>query len=489
MKNILGRLRLQTMIVLAFAISFAIFLGVIALNFLAIGQVRDMNQQLRAGPLENRHFWQKMVTQLDRAEKLRRQFQIDRKTESIESMHANLSKTHIDLEGHANLKADEWAIVTKKNLTVYGQEFQHLVDTDIALRKTRVQLVENRDGLETAIYDAENAGLEEALRDFLLAELDFFATPTAKDKVKTLVVLLDRILRDAAQVTGNALPDAVEVYRKTFKTLLEHHANEVVRALSLEQQAQAILAKFGEALDRANQMARAASQAADTKANKALTTALIWTFVGVVLAIVLAVFLIRAITRPIRLLSSTLVDMEKSGDFSKRVDYTHQNEIGQAVAAMNSLFDSLQGALGQINEAMQAAAMGNFEKRVTLELAGDLGQLKNNINGSMDSLNTAINAIVDVTSVMAKGDFQCQIDVNLQGSLDVLKNNTNHMIHSLKGALGQINGVMQAAAMGNFEQRVTLELAGDLDTLKNNINHSMDSLNIAINAIVEDAFN
>ena len=408
--------------------------------------------------------------QLSLAEQLRRQFLLDHKTENVESMHADLAKTSADLEEHTDLQVNELAIAIKENLATYRQEFQRLVDTDTALQQTRAQMLNSRDTVETAIYEAENPGLEEALQEFLLAELDFFANHGSEDKANAVQVMFDRIIRDATQIESDSLEKILELYTEQFEAILGHQADVLVRTLALEQQAQAISIKFTEVVDRANQMADAASIAADKKASQARKMALIWTFIGVVLAVLLALFLVRAIIRPINLLSSTLVEVEKSGDFSKRVDYSNQNEIGQTVAAMNSLFGSLQGALGQINATMQAAAMGNFEKRVTLELAGDLDQLKNNINNSMESLSTAINAIVDVTGVMANGDFQCQIDVNLQGSLDILKSNTNHMITSLQGALGQINAVMQAAAMGNFEKRVTLELTGDLGQLKNNIN-------------------
>jgi hypothetical protein len=291
--KILGNLRFKTMILLVFTVSFTIFLGVIALNFLAIGQVRDMNQQLREGPLENRQFWQVMATQLGRAEQLRRQFQLDRTQETAELMRTKLAQIDGELTNRSTSEA--LSATVRGSVTAYGHEFQSLVDTDTALRETRVELLKSREMLETAIYDLESPELEEALGEFLLAELDFFASPDSKDKVGALKVLMDQILRDAPDDKESPLPQAISEYGKVFSLLLSHQANVSVRTQALEEQVQAILLQFDEAVVQANQMADMASNSADNKANQARTLALIWTGIGLVLAMVLATLFERTI--------------------------------------------------------------------------------------------------------------------------------------------------------------------------------------------------
>ena len=226
-------------------------------------------------------------------------------------------------------------------------------------------------------------------------------------------------------------------------------------------------------------MARNAGQMVRDVAS-ARQTALVVAGVFALLGITIAFFAARRIVVPIHCLSSTLVEIAGDGDFSKRVDCVDKDEVGRAAGAVNTLLESVQHALTEIDAVMHAAANGDFKKRITVELSGDLDRIKGNLNSQMKSLEAALGGIGETMQAAVDGDFKGRVTVVLKGDLDHLKGNINGLMVSLEAALGDINESMREAAGGNFKRLVTVDLKGELDFLKKNINSQIGALDLAI---------
>jgi methyl-accepting chemotaxis protein len=115
----------------------------------------------------------------------------------------------------------------------------------------------------------------------------------------------------------------------------------------------------------------------------------------VIIAMVLlaAVFLNRSVTTPLNRLSSTLVDVETSGDFSKRIEVTTDDEVGHSMTALNRLLSSVQTVLTDTNNTMQAVAAGDFTARIEAQYRGHLDQLRRNVNNQIGVLGEHIGRI------------------------------------------------------------------------------------------------
>ncbi len=124
------------------------------------------------------------------------------------------------------------------------------------------------------------------------------------------------------------------------------------------------------------------------------TLALILTLI-IFITLISAVIFTRMITTPVRKLVDTLVKVERSSDFSLRVDYHGKDEVGEAVEALNNLLSHLQQALEEINRVMQDVTNSNLSNRVHTAFSGDLELLKSYVNQSMESLGNALQQVAE----------------------------------------------------------------------------------------------
>lgn len=377
MKEFLKQLRFRTKIVGVFSFSFSILLGVIFFNYVTIGQVQNINQQLRDGPLEYRQFWQNMLSKLEQSEQLRLQFQLDRKTESAEAMLSALTAIEADLAHGGHAKANTRQNQILGQITDYGGSFQSLMASVAATKQTRIELRTSREVLETSIYEAENGNLETALQEFQIAELDFFAD-SVSDKVKAVRVLLDRILRDSASMTGSKLPRIIGHYSKLFDAFLQHQSDVEGHALRMKEKGVEIQTMFTEAVEEARQQANAAFASSDRQSDRARLLAMVWAAIGTVMAILLAVLFERAVfwqlgcdpinlAKVARLVSEgNLVDSDLSG-FCLGKD-------GKRIGIMKDMLDMAQHLRQTIQEVLVTAEeihQGSVELSATsAELSG-----------------------------------------------------------------------------------------------------------------------
>ncbi len=437
MKSILSKLRFRVMIALVFTTSFAIFLGVISLNYLAIGQVQEMNHKLREGPLANRQFWQKKSTQLGQAEQWRRQFQLDRKGESAESMKATLADIVSDLSGHSDPGAEDLAGAVAEGLNGYGREFQSLVDADTNLRQTRAGLLKSREALETAIYESDNSDLEEALGEFLLAELDFFASPDAKEKVNAVRVLLKQIMRDASQEVDSPLRKALVSYTKRFDAILGYQAEAAERAASLEKQAREILFRFDEAVGRADQMASAAYGAAEKKAGQARNSALIWTFVGVIMAILLAVVFERTVFNQLGcdpIILARVARVVAEGNL-KADELSRQCKEGR-VGVMGDLLEMARHLRSTVQEVLETADSVSQGSQALSSTSADLS----------DSVNIQAASIQQTSSAMEEMNANIQQNADNAGMTESISQKASRDAEEGGRAVNQAVGAMKEIA-------------------------------------------
>ncbi|MEO5355065.1 MAG: methyl-accepting chemotaxis protein, partial [Magnetococcus sp. XQGC-1] len=291
MLDIMRNLRFRTMILLVFTLSYGVFLGVIGLNFNAIGAVRDMNRQLRNGPLKGQIFWQNVVIGVRQSEELRRQFMLDRQEETVQQMVQSIANVR-EILGERIRQGDAEAERLGVAIEDYQVDFEALVKTEQSLGKSKVSLTKKKEAIETVIYEADNKGLESALGEFIIAEITFLADTRSAAKIKAVQVLLDRLDRDGSSIKGekerNTLLQGVKNYREEFTALIGFDSQMVASSNNLQHHAELMVQDVNGIKDRAGQEAEAASESADQKAQDARTYALLWTTCGVLASTLMA---------------------------------------------------------------------------------------------------------------------------------------------------------------------------------------------------------
>ncbi|MDO9107032.1 MAG: methyl-accepting chemotaxis protein [Methylovulum sp.] len=231
---------------------------------------------------------------------------------------------------------------------------------------------------------------------------------------------------------------------------------------------------------------QASADAIETNALTALMVNLIGTAIVFMGTFILVRLITRAITQPLTMMKDIIVDVDKTGDFSKTIHYQAEDEIGQTAQAFNNMLASLQTALQETNSVMDALEKGDFNVRIHANVNGDLKRLKATVNSTVEELALTIAALNQAMQALRNGDFSTRVDTHVKGEFKNAVDNAVSAEKAMQAMFGDIGRVMGRIAVGDISHRVTVEGRGELALLKDNINLTLDALN-SLNDIVRVA--
>jgi methyl-accepting chemotaxis protein len=270
---------------------------------------------------------------------------------------------------------------------------------------------------------------------------------------------------------------------KRLLTLVQERDQQAITQFSIQQLypaidpiSDAITDLVSLQLREAEKMQQRQKAAYDTTLTSAIVVALL-----VFLAVLwLARQTLVAITRPLNELVAVSKTVVNEGDFSKRVQISRKDEVGQAAQAFNRLLEKTADAIHDANHVVDAIAKSDFDQRVTRDYQGDLNRLKQGINNSAESVSFMMSELERIMNALANGQLDAKMDervpTNFRDKVEGALGVTNDVIVN-------INRVMQEIDQGQFSERVTVEAKGEFGTLKNTINSSMADLDTAIREV------
>lgn len=108
-------------------------------------------------------------------------------------------------------------------------------------------------------------------------------------------------------------------------------------------------------------------------------------FVGII-----SIKVIASIVKPLQSMNETILNIANSGTFIDRVTVLSDDEVGQSAKALNTLLDSLQFTIEDINRVMLAVSAGDLTTAVTVDVNGELNFLKESVNMTIGSLRDSM---------------------------------------------------------------------------------------------------
>lgn len=198
--------------------------------------------------------------------------------------------------------------------------------------------------------------------------------------------------------------------------------------------------------------------------------------IAVMLAAIVAFVTTRSITGPLGQLQLLLSNVEKTSDFSQRVNQVGRDEVGLTAHALNQMLDAQQRAIREVNLVVGAIAAGNFDTRIQTELRGDLAAMKSAVNESAQSIKATMAALNEVMQALYDGHFSVQVQAQVQGDFKVTLDRAKQATDALQAMMGDVGHVMSKVSNGDLTSRVQTQGRGDLEQLKLNINQSLNAL-------------
>lgn len=171
------------------------------------------------------------------------------------------------------------------------------------------------------------------------------------------------------------------------------------------------------------------------------------------------------------------------GEFDQRIKANFNGDLQLLKDGVNSSADSVETTMIALKQVLNAIATGQFSYR--LDDIQVEGEFRDTLIHTMETMQTAIGEINDVMGAAANGDFDQRVEVSLQGDLDALKQGVNQSIESISEALNETTAMAELMAQGDMTNRVNGLYMGRLDQLKQALNSSIDNMENAISSVIE----
>ncbi|WP_148714939.1 methyl-accepting chemotaxis protein [Chitinolyticbacter meiyuanensis] len=207
-------------------------------------------------------------------------------------------------------------------------------------------------------------------------------------------------------------------------------------------------------------------------------------FTVVILAAVagLAVFgtiLLRAITGPLTRMQQTVTDIGQSLDFTRRVQVSSNDEIGQTVTAFNGLIERLQRSLREVSG------------KIT-EVSGSANQLSQTANELSQTAHHASEAASNMAATVEEVTVSINHVADRSGEADQLSRKSGQLAqdggHVIEGTVAKIDGIADTVRAAADEIAALQAKSADVSAVVNVIKEIADQTNLlALNAAIEAA--
>jgi len=257
-----------------------------------------------------------------------------------------------------------------------------------------------------------------------------------------------------------------------FDTILEQAANSVREASTGVRSAGA---KVG---DAASQVL-AASEEVTLKGHNLRAT--IWSIMvaASIISLAVGVFLARSITKPIRKLTSVIVDIEKDSDLTRRINYQGRNEIGDIGSAFNAMLDKFHAIIQQLARSAEQLSHSSEESEKVSETTSRSAL---HLREETDMVATATNEMaVTVKGINDNTEDAVQKASEAQEACQEGQNIVTHTMEAIESLTDQINS--SSTAVQNLAKE-TESIGSVLDVIRG----IADQTNLlALNAAIEAA--
>jgi methyl-accepting chemotaxis protein len=285
-----------------------------------------------------------------------------------------------------------------------------------------------------------NANFSEVLRAFQhnpsgeLAKLHDHSTSEHTERIQANKVVIDEAW---ARYMATHLTPEEQKLAEDFLKKRDAYTSELllptVQALNNNDYSTEMVGRFlkgnrtlakpmNDALDAlvAYQIRTAKSEYDQSTANYASVRAiLIGAVIGsVALGLLLAWWIIGSITGPLNQMRTTITEVEKSGDFTRRIPISTGDEVGQTAKSFNELLVALQQTLGQVLDSVgkvsdaarslsaasgQVATSSSSQSEATSAMAAAIEEMTVSINHVSESAHEAVEISRNSGKLSAEG--------------------------------------------------------------------------------------
>ncbi|MDP2785312.1 MAG: methyl-accepting chemotaxis protein [Sulfurimicrobium sp.] len=197
---------------------------------------------------------------------------------------------------------------------------------------------------------------------------------------------------------------------------------------------------------------------AESNFNSVRNMAIVSIVGGLMLGLGLAFWIIRSITTPLNQVRTTIADVERDSDFTRRVDVSSEDEIGQTAKSFNQLIATMQETarsvlhnVGKVSDGVaslasssnQVAASSMQQSEAASAMAASVEQMTVSISHVSDSAREALTISRKSGELSAQGGQVIHRAVDEMNQIAGTVRAASHAIDSLGQQSDRITSVVQ----------------------------------------------
>lgn len=200
---------------------------------------------------------------------------------------------------------------------------------------------------------------------------------------------------------------------------------------------------------------------------------------GVGLGFLIGFWIIRSVTGPLNQMRSTIMEVEKSGDFTRRIQAEGNDEVGQTATSFNQLMSTLQTMLRQI--------LANVDKvsAAARSLAASSSQVASSSANQSQAASSMAATVEEVTVSISHISQSAREALSLSQKSGELSSHGGEIIHSATSEMEQIAETVRQTSLSIEELG---QHSNQISSVVQVIKDVADQTNLlALNAAIEAA--
>ena len=200
---------------------------------------------------------------------------------------------------------------------------------------------------------------------------------------------------------------------------------------------------------------------------------------GVALGLFLAWRIIRSVTVPLNQMRSTITEVEKNGDFTRRIPVSADDEVGQTANSFNQLMSVLQQTLSQVLDSVTKVS------GAALSLSAASGQVASSSSSQSEATSSMAAAVEQMTVSINHVSDSAREAVEISRKSGKLSTEGGEVIHQAASEMSQIAETVRhtAQAIEELDQH-----SNQISSIVQVIKEVADQTNLlALNAAIEAA--
>ena len=293
--------------------------------------------------------------------------------------------------------------------------------------------------------------------------------------IKGVDTQLATLRNSSAQAGGTALTASWGTVKVHAEKLLARQSISIEDSESGQAYGK-LLAAGGDLSAETDTLVAAAGEALASSEQRLIQTVAAGVAILVLMTGLAAWFVLRSVTQPVRQ-AMAVASRIAAGEIGEPIVARSRDEIGQLMAAMERMRETLNRLIGEINRVSAEHDAGDIDVRIdTDQFSAQFRTMAQGINDMVEGHIRVKRSAIDCVKSFGEGDFSRPLE-QFPGKKAFVNEAIEAVRGNLKALMADVDRLAQAGRAGRLEERVDAQRhPGDFRRIVTGFNQTLDAI-------------